>query len=50
MAFYENKVEHFGGTLVLFQRNLSVAVPNSKSHRPPTWYMRLAVTPDTSSI
>lgn len=43
MAFYENKVEHFGGALVLFQRNLSVAVPNSKSHRPASWYMRLKI-------
>jgi hypothetical protein len=40
MAFYENKVEHYGGSLVLFQRNLAVAVPNSKTHRKPTWYMR----------
>jgi len=43
MAFYENKVEHFGGALVLFQRNLSVAVPNSKSHRPQAWYMKLKI-------
>ena len=39
MAFYENKVEHYGGALVLFTRNLSVAVPNAKKHRKPTWYM-----------
>ena len=43
MAFYENKVEHFDGSLVLFQRNLAVAVPNSKTHRKPTWYMRLKI-------
>lgn len=30
MAFYENRQEHYGGALVLFQRNLSVAVPNAK--------------------
>ena len=24
MAFYEDRVEHFGGALVLFKRNLSV--------------------------
>ena len=28
---------------MLFQRNLAVAVPNSKSHRPQTWYMRLKI-------
>jgi hypothetical protein len=43
LAFYENKVEHYGGSLVLFQRNLAVAVPNSKTHRKPTWYMRLKI-------
>ena len=43
MAFYENKREHYGGALVLFQRNLAVAVPNSKTHRQPTWYMRLKI-------
>ncbi|SEN97400.1 Phage integrase family protein [Pseudorhodobacter antarcticus] len=43
MAFYENKREHYGGALVLFQRNLAVAVPNSKSHRLQTWYMRLKI-------
>ncbi len=36
MAYYENKVEHFGGALVLFQRNLAVAVPSSQTHRAPT--------------
>lgn len=44
LAFYENKVEHFGGAFVLFQRNLAVAVPNSKSHRKQTWYMRLKIS------
>lgn len=43
MAFYENRVEHYGGALVLFQRNLSVAVPNAQKHRPRTWYMRLKI-------
>lgn len=28
---------------MLFQRNLAVAVPNSKSHRQQTWYMRLKI-------
>ena len=43
MAFYEDRVEHFGGALVLFKRNLSVAVPNAKAHRQPNWYMRLKI-------
>ena len=43
MAYYENKVEHFGGALVLFQRNLAVAVPSSQTHRAATWYMRLKI-------
>lgn len=43
MAFYENRHEHFGGALVLFQRNLAVAVPNSKRHRKANWYMRLKI-------
>lgn len=43
MAFYEDKVEHFGGALVLFKRNLAVAVPNAKAHRKPAWYMRLQI-------
>ena len=43
MAFYEDRVEHFGGALVLFKRNLSVAVPNAKAHRKPNWYMRLKI-------
>ena len=43
MAYYENKVEHSGGTLVLFQRNLAVAVPNSQTHRAANWYMRLKI-------
>ena len=43
MAYYENKREHFGGALVLFQRNLAVAVPNAQAHRTATWYMRLKI-------
>lgn len=43
MAFYENRQEHYGGALLLFQRNLSVAVPNSKRHRERAWYMRLKI-------
>lgn len=33
MAFYEDKREHYGGALVLFGCNLSVAVPDAKTHR-----------------
>lgn len=43
MAFYENRVEHFGGALVLFQRNLEVAVPKAEKHRRRAWYMRLKI-------
>ena len=45
MAYYENKVEHLDGDLILYQRNLNTAVPNVKSHRKPTWYMKLRVGP-----
>ena len=50
MAYYENKVEHFGGALVLFQRNLAVAVPSSQTHRPATWYMRLKIGGHTGYV
>ena len=43
MAFYEDKREHYGGALVLFKRNLTVAVPNAKTHRRANWYMRLKI-------
>ncbi|OUS08671.1 hypothetical protein A9Q96_04355 [Rhodobacterales bacterium 52_120_T64] len=43
MAFYENRHEHLDGALVLFTRNLAVAVPNSKNHRKHTWHMRLKI-------
>ena len=36
-------MEHFGGALVLFKRNLDVAVPTAKTHRKPNWYMRLKI-------
>ena len=45
MAYYENKVEHLDGDLILYQRDLKTAVPNVKSHRKPTWYMKLRVGP-----
>ena len=41
LAFYEDKREHYGGALVLFKRNLAVAVPNAKTHRRANWYMYL---------
>jgi len=43
LAFYEDKREHYGGALVLFKRNLAVAVPNAKTHRRANWYMRLKI-------
>jgi hypothetical protein len=43
LAFYEDKREHYGGALVLFKRNLSVAVPNAKTHRRANWNMRLKI-------
>lgn len=43
MAYYENMREHFGGALVLYQRNLAVAVPDAKAHRAAKWYMRLKI-------
>lgn len=43
MAYYENKKVHYGGDLILYQRNLSVAVQNAKSHRPANWYMKLRI-------
>ena len=43
LAFYEDRVEYFGGALVLFKRSLIVAVPNVKTHRRADWYMRLKI-------
>ena len=45
MAYYENRIEHLGGDLILYQRNLATAAPNVKSHRQPKWYMKLRVGP-----
>ena len=45
MAYYENRIEHLDGDLILYQRDLKTAVPNVKSHRKPTWYMKLRVAP-----
>lgn len=43
MAFYEDRQEHYGRALELFRRNLSVAVPNAKTHRARNWHMRLKI-------
>ena len=43
MGYYKNKHVHFDGALLLYQRNLAVAVPNANQHRTPTWYMRLKI-------
>ena len=43
MAYYIERREHFCGALVLFQRDLAVAVPNAKQHRKQNWYMRLKI-------
>jgi len=45
MAYYENRVEHVDGDLVLYQRDLKTAAPNSKNHRQPKWYMKLRLGP-----
>ena len=45
MAYYENRIEHLDGDLVLYQRNLATAAPNSKTHRQPKWYMKLRIGP-----
>ena len=45
MAYYENRIEHLDGDLILYQRNLATAVPNVKSHRKPKWYMKLRLGP-----
>lgn len=41
LAYYENEQVFFGGNLRLYQRNLSVAVPNAGKHRPRNWYMKI---------
>ena len=43
MAYYLNRHEHYDGALLLYQRNLRVAVANAKQHRPEVWYMRLKI-------
>jgi integrase len=43
VAFYVDQRVFHGGALVLFQRNLAVAVPGAKKHRPAKWYMRLKI-------
>jgi integrase len=45
MAYYENRIEHLDGDLILYQRNLATAAPNVKSHRKPKWYMKLRLGP-----
>lgn len=45
MAYYENRTEHLGGDLILYQRNLKTAAPNSKNHRQAKWYMKLRIGP-----
>lgn len=45
MAYYENRIVHLDGDLILYQRNLKTAVPNVKSHRQPKWYMKLRIGP-----
>ena len=47
MDYYKNKRVHYDGALVLFHRNLDVAVPNAKRHRPPKWHMRLKINGHT---
>lgn len=46
MAYYENRIEHVDGDLILYQRNLSTAAPNAKKHRKPKWYMKLRIAPN----
>ena len=43
MALCENNLELWGGALVSFQRNLAVAVSDVKTHREPTWFIRLKI-------
>lgn len=45
MAYYENRNELLGGDLILYQRNLKTAAPNSKNHRQAKWYMKLRIGP-----
>ena len=45
MAYYENRIEHLDGDLILYQRNLDTASPNAKAHRKQKWYMKLRIGP-----
>ncbi len=41
MSYYNSTKTHFEGRLILYQRDLTTAAPNSKRHRPPNWYMKV---------
>lgn len=43
MAYYENRIEHLCGDLIMRQRNLATATPNVKSHCKPAWDMKLKI-------
>lgn len=43
MAYYKERKEFFGGLLILYQRDLEKAVPKSKTHRLPNWYMKAKI-------
>jgi integrase len=45
MAYYENRIEHLDGDLILYQRNLDTASPNARNHRQRKWYMKLKIGP-----
>ena len=43
MAYYNDKVEHENGRLVLFKRDLTINAPNAKTRRTPKWYMKITI-------
>lgn len=43
MAYYNNAHVHYDGALILYQRDLKTAVPNSPNHRVPKWYMKITL-------
>ena len=43
MAYYNDKVEHENGRLVLFKRDLTINSPNAKTRRTPKWYMKMTI-------
>ena len=43
MAYYNDKVEHENGRLVLFMRDLTINAPNAKTRRTPKWYMKITI-------